>query len=58
MGDPDTIETKAVHWSRCRRFAGKDFTLTPAQIKSVQHDFGKFKIRDFVDWRVEPEGNV
>ena len=58
LGDPETIEPKAVHWSRCKRFAGKEFVVTPAIVKSAQHDFGKFKIKDFVAWRVGPEGNV
>ena len=40
-------DSTAVHWTCCRRFAGKDFTVTPALIKLVQHDFGKFKIKDF-----------
>ena len=46
--DPDTIEFKAGHWTRCRRFAGKEHTVTPALIKSAHHDFTKFKIEDFV----------
>ena len=58
LGDPDTIEPKGVHWTRCRRFAGKEYTATPAMIKSAQHDFAKFKIQDFVAWRVGPKGEV
>ena len=27
-------------------------------IKSDQHDFAKFKIEDFVAWRVGPQGEV
>ena len=58
LGDPETSEPKPVHWTRCRRFAGKDFTVTPELIKSAQHDMGKFKIKNFVAWRVGPEGVV
>ena len=58
LGDPDTVEPKAVHWTRVRRFAGKEYTATPALIKSAQHDFAKFKIEDFVAWRVGPKGEV
>lgn len=41
-----------------RRFAGKDFDVTPKIIRSAHHDWGKFKIRDFLGWRVEDEGEV
>ena len=58
LGDPDTVPPKAVHWTRCKRFAGKEFTVTPQLIKSAQHDFAKFKIEDFVGWRVGPDGTV
>ena len=27
-------------------------------VKSAQHDFGKFKIQEFVAWRVGPAGTV
>ena len=29
LGDPDTIAPKPVHWTRLKRFAGKEFTITP-----------------------------
>ena len=35
VGYDDSVEPKEVHWSRCRRFAGKDFLLTPAIIQSA-----------------------
>ena len=40
------------------RFAGKDFFASPRMVKSAQHDTGKFKIADFVAWRVGPAGTV
>ena len=58
LGDPDAIKPKAVHWTRCKRFADKEFFATPNMIKSAQHDMGKFKIRDFVAWRVGPDGTI
>ena len=58
LGYPDTVKPKAVHWTRCRRFAGKDFHATPALVKSAQHDFGKFRIRDFLAWRMGEGGTV
>ena len=58
LGDPEGIKPKAVHWTRCRRFAGKEFHASPRMIKSAQHDMAKFKIRDFVAWRVGPKGQV
>ena len=58
LGDPDTIAPKPVHWTRARRFAGKDFTTTPALIRSAQHDLAKFKIREFAGWRVGNNGEV
>ena len=36
LGYPDTVKPKAVHWTRCHRFTGKDFHVTPALMKSVQ----------------------
>ena len=48
LGDPATIKPKPVHWTRCKRFAGKEFHATPQMIKSAQHDMAKFKIRDLV----------
>ena len=47
-----------MHWTRVRRFAGKEFHLTPDVIRSAQHDLGKFKIRDFAGWRVGDDGKV
>ena len=58
LGDPDTIKPKPVHWTRCKRFTVKEFSASPRMIKSAQHDLGKFKIRDFVAWRVGPAGTV
>ena len=58
MGDPDTVKPVAVHWTRVKRFAGKDYTRTPQLLKSAQHDFAKFKIEKFVAWRVGPAGEV
>ena len=58
VGYDESVETKEVHWSRCRRFTGKDFLLTPAIIQSAQHDFGKFRIREFQGWRVGDTGEV
>ena len=58
LGDPETVKAKPVHWTRCKRFAGKEFDATPRMIKSAQHDLAKFKIRDFVAWRVGPKGSV
>ena len=58
LGDPDTVEPKAVHWTRCKRFAGKEFCATPEIIKSAQHDLAKFRIRSFEAWRVGPKGEV
>ena len=58
LGDPDTVKPKAVHWSRCKRFAGKDFFATPQIIKSAQHDLARFRIREFVARRVGPQGSV
>ena len=39
-------------WTRLKRFAVKEFTITPQLVKSAQHDFVKFKIHEFVAWRV------
>ena len=47
LGDPDTVKPVGVHWTRCKRFAVKEFTRTPQLIKSAQHDFAKFKIQSF-----------
>ena len=58
LGDPPHIKPKPVHWTRVRLFAGKDFTRTPAIIKSAQHDVDKFKIEELCGWRVGPEGQV
>ena len=58
LGDPDTVKPVAVHWTRVKRFAGKDYTRTPQLLKSAQHDFAKFKIEKFVAWRVGPAGEV
>ena len=58
VGYPDTVEAKEVHWTRCRRFAAKEFHLTPQIVQSAQHDFGKFRIREFQGWRVGDDGNV
>ena len=58
LGDPSTVAAKPVHWTRCKRFAGKEFHASPQMIKSAQHDLAKFKIQDFVAWRVGPEGEV
>ena len=58
VGDPDSVAPKKVHWTRARRFTGKDFTLTPKLIRSAQNDLAKFKIRDFLGWRVSDQGNV
>ena len=48
LGDPPSVKPVAVHWTRLKRFAGKEFVRTPQLIKSAQHDFGKFKIDEFV----------
>ena len=58
LGDPTTVKAKPVHWTRVKRFADKEFTVTPRMIKSAQHDLTKFKIRDFVVWRVGPKVQV
>ena len=58
LGDPDTVKPVAVHWTRVKRFAGKEFSRTPQLTKSAQHDFGKFKIEEFTGWRVGPDGTV
>ena len=58
LGDPPSVKPVAVHWTRLKRFAGKEFARTPQLIKSAQHDFGKFKIDEFVGWRVGPAGAV
>ena len=58
LGDPEQVKPVPVHWTRCKRFAGKEFARTPQLVKSAQHDFAKFKIEDFVAWRVGPAGNV
>ena len=58
LGDPATVKPVAVHWTRCKRFAGKEFTRTPQLVKSTQHDSEKFKITEFVGWRVGPAGTV
>ena len=58
VGDPDTVTPKKVHWTRARRFAGKDFAFTPTIIRSAQNDLTKFKIRDFLGWRVGEQGQV
>ena len=58
LGDPPSVKPVAVHWTRLKRFAGKEFVRTPQLIKSAQHDFGKFKIDEFVGWRVGPAGAV
>lgn len=58
LGDPPSVKPVAVHWTRVKRFAGKEFTRTPQLIKSAQHDFAKFKINEFVGWRVGPAGTV
>ena len=58
LDDPDTIKPKPVHWTRCQRFAGKDFFASPRMIKSAQHDLTKFKIHNFVAWRAGPKGTV
>ena len=50
LDDPANIKPKAVHWTRYKRFVGKEFFTSPHMIKSAQHDMGKFKIRDFVAW--------
>ena len=48
LGDPTTLKAKPVHWTRCKRFAGKEFHATPRMIKSAQHDLTKFKTRYFM----------
>ena len=58
LGDPDTVTPKPVHWTRARRFAGKEFTTSPRLIRSAQHDLGKFRLRDFLAWRVGEGGKV
>ena len=50
LGDPLTIKPKPVHWTRAKRFTGKEFAANPRLVKSAQHDLSKFKIRDFVTW--------
>ena len=52
LGDHDTVTPKPVHWTRARRFAGKEFTASPRLIRTAQHDLGKFRLRDFLAWRV------
>ena len=56
LGDPASDKPKPVYWTRYMRFAGKDFFVSPHMVKSAQHDTGKFKIEDFVTWRVGPAG--
>ena len=58
LGDPAASKPKPVHWTRVMRFAGKDFFASPRMIKFAQHDTGKFKITDFVAWRVGTAGTV
>ena len=58
MGDPDNVAPKAVHWTKCKRFAGKEFFAAPRVVKSAQHDLGKFRIKEFAAWRVGPAGTV
>ena len=58
LGDPPSVKPVTVHWTRLKRFAGKEFTRTPQLLKSAQHDFAKFKIEEFVAWRIGPAGNV
>lgn len=55
VGDNEDEPPKPVHWTRVRRFAGKEFHATPKIIRSAHHDWGKFKIRDFLGWRVGDE---
>ena len=58
IGDPDSVKPKEVHWTRCRRFAGKEFNLTPRIIRSAQNDLAKFRIKDLAAWRVGDNGKV
>ena len=58
LGDPTTLKAKPVNWTRCKRFAGKEFHATSRMIKSAQHNLTKFKIQDFMAWRVGPNGTV
>ena len=58
LGDPDTVPPKPVHWTRVRRFSGKEFTASPRLVRLAQHDLGKFRLRDFLAWRVGEEGKV
>ena len=58
LGDPDSVKPVGVHWTRCKRFAGKEFARTPQLVKSAQHDFAKFKIESLEGWRVGPAGTV
>ena len=58
LGDPETVPPKPVHWTRARRFAGKEFTASPRLIRLAQHDLGKFRLRDFLAWRVGDTGKV
>ena len=58
LGDPATVPPKPVHWTRARRFAGKEFTASPRLIRMAQHDLGKFRLRDFLAWRVGDQGKV
>ena len=58
LGDDPTEAAKPVHWTRVKRFAGKDFHAPPRMVRSAHHDWGKFKIRDFLGWRVGDKGEV
>ena len=58
LGDPDTVPPKPVHWTRARRFAGKEFTASPRLIRTAQHDLGKFRLRDFLAWRVGEDDKI
>ena len=50
--------SQSTNWTRARRFAGKEFTAPPHLIRSAQHDLAKFKIRDFLGWRVGDNGSL
>ena len=57
LGSPAGTE-KPVHWTRMKRFGGRELGEQANLVAGAQHDQQKFYIEDFEDWRRKGDGDI